>query len=73
MFFNDQNDCLVYNEMTKLHPDYFPIYDVSEHEEEMSMSSSIMHHDGDDIDIREPSDWKLIVLMSGEFYHVIMK
>ena len=64
---------LVYNEMTKLHPGYFPIYDVSDHEEEMSMSSSIMYHDGDDIDIRGPSDWKLTVLMSGEFYRVIMK
>ena len=33
----------------------------------------ITRHDGDDIDIRGPSDWKLTVLMSGKFYRVIMK
>ena len=47
---------------------------VQEHEEDMSMSSSITtHHDGDDIDIRGSSDWKFTVLMSDEFYRVIMK
>ena len=63
---------LVYNEMTKLHPGYFPNYDVPDHEED-PMSSSIMCHNGDDIDIGGPSDWKLTVLMSREFYRVIMK
>ena len=64
---------LVYNEMTKLHPGYFHMYDVPEHEEDTSMSSSITHHDGDDIDIRGSSDWKFTVLMSSEFYRVVMK
>ena len=64
---------LVYNEMSKLHPGYFPIYDVPKCEEEVPTSWSITRHDGDDIDIRGPSDWKLTVLMSGKFYRVIMK
>ena len=33
----------------------------------------IIHHNGDDINIGGPSDWKLTVLMSGEFYRVITK
>ena len=64
---------LLYNEMTKLHPGYFPIYDVPQHEEEIPMSSSIMYHDGDNIYIRGPSDLNFTVLMSGKFYRVIMR
>jgi hypothetical protein len=63
---------LVYNEMTKLHPDYFPKYDVPVHEEDPK-SSSIINHDEDNVYIGGPSDWKLTVLMSSEFYRVIMK
>jgi len=62
---------LVYNEITKLHPGYFPIYDVPKHEE-TPMSSSIVCHDGDDVDITGSSDWNFTVLMSGKFYRVIM-
>ena len=61
-----------YNEMTKLHPGYFPTYDVPDHEED-PMSPSIVHHNGEDIDIEGPSDWKLTVLMSGDFYRAATK
>ena len=55
--------------MTKLHPGYFPIYDVSEQEED-PIPSSITCHNGDDVYIGGPSDWKFTVLMSGEFYRI---
>ena len=61
----------LYNEMTKLHPGYFPVYDVTVCEEQTPIPS--MYDNQDNVYIRGPSEWKFTVLMSGVFYNVVTK
>ena len=61
----------LYNEMTKLHPGFFPVYDVPVLKEKTPIPS--IYDNQDNIYIRGPSEYNLTVLMSGDFYHVILK